>query len=186
MTAAQRWGWIASNPAELARIPRLPAPNPDPPTTAEAAALVSAAWEEGPDWRTLVWLAMVTGMRRAELLALRWSDIDLVNGVVYVRRNHGRVTGKDIEKDTKTHRARRITVDEATVEALAEHRQDTTSAATRSASSRRRRPTCSPTRRPTTGPATRAAVPAPAALARRGPRPPARNRVPTPGARCAG
>ncbi|WP_433505058.1 hypothetical protein ACQP04_00060 [Pseudonocardia halophobica] len=33
ITAAQRWGWIASNPAELARIPRLPAPDPDPPTT---------------------------------------------------------------------------------------------------------------------------------------------------------
>jgi integrase len=123
MTAAQRWGWITSNPAELARIPRLPAPNPDPPTSAEAAALVAAAWEEGPDWGTLVWLAMVTGMRRAELLALRWSDVDLENGVVSVRRNHVRVTGRSIEKDTKTHRARRVTVDEATVEVLTEHRQ---------------------------------------------------------------
>ncbi|MFR9807328.1 hypothetical protein ACL02T_34290 [Pseudonocardia sp. RS010] len=26
MTAAQRWGWITTNPAELARIPRIPAP----------------------------------------------------------------------------------------------------------------------------------------------------------------
>ncbi|MFR9805873.1 tyrosine-type recombinase/integrase [Pseudonocardia sp. RS010] len=122
MTAAQRWGWITTNPAELARIPRLPVPDPQPPTTAEAAALVAAAWEEDSDWGTLVWVAMVTGMRRAELLALRWSDIDLENGVIHVRRNHVRVTGKDIEKDTKTHRARRVTVDEATVEILIEHR----------------------------------------------------------------
>jgi integrase len=84
---------------------------------------VAAAWEEGPDWGTLVWLAMVTGMRRAELLALRWSDIDLENGVVYVRRNHVRVTGRNIEKDTKTHRARRVTIDETTVEILTEHWQ---------------------------------------------------------------
>ena len=75
-------------------------------TTAEAAALVAAAWEEGPDWGTLVWLVMVTGLRRAELLALRWSDIDLVGGKVYIRRNHVRVTGRSIEKDTKTHRGR--------------------------------------------------------------------------------
>ncbi|AEA22294.1 integrase family protein [Pseudonocardia dioxanivorans CB1190] len=123
MTAAQRWGWITTNPAELARIPRLPAPDPNPPTTAEAAALVAAAWEEDPSWGTLVWLVMVTGMRRAELLALRWSDFDLAEGLIYVRRNHVRVTGKNIEKDTKTHRARRITVDQATVELLSEHHQ---------------------------------------------------------------
>ena len=123
MRAAQRWGWISSNPAELARIPRVPPPDPDPPTPAEAAALVAAAWEEDEDWGTLVWLAMVTGVRRAELLALRWSDIDPENGIVAVRRNHVRVTGRNIEKDAKTHRARRVSVDEATVEILAEHWQ---------------------------------------------------------------
>ncbi|GAA5124120.1 hypothetical protein [Pseudonocardia adelaidensis] len=123
MRAAQRWGWISSNPAELARIPRVPPPDPDPPTPAEAAALVAAAWEEDEDWGTLVWLAMVTGVRRAELLALRWSDIDPENGIVADRRNHVRVTGRNIEKDTKTHRARRVSVDEATLEILAEHRQ---------------------------------------------------------------
>jgi integrase len=43
---------------------------------------VAAAWEQDEDWGTLVWLVMVTGMRRAELLALRWSDIDLPSGKV--------------------------------------------------------------------------------------------------------
>lgn len=87
---------------------------------AEAAAVVAAAWKEGPDWGTLVWLVMVTGLRRAELLALRWSDVDLKGGTIFIRRNHVRVTGRSIEKDTKTHRARRLSVDVATVEILAE------------------------------------------------------------------
>lgn len=123
MSAALRWGWITSNPAEIARIPRSPTPDPDPPTSAEAAVLVAAAWEEGPEWGTLVWLVMVTGLRRAELLALRWSDVDLAGGTLNVRRNHVRVTGKSIDKDTKTHRARRLAIDEATVEILREHLQ---------------------------------------------------------------
>lgn len=122
LTAAERWGWITSNPAEIARIPRSPMPDPDPPTTAEAAALVAAAWEEGPEWGTLVWLAMVTGLRRAELLALRWFDVDLAGGTLSIRRNHVRVSGKSLEKDTKTHRARRLAIDAATVEILTEHR----------------------------------------------------------------
>lgn len=123
MTAALRWGWITSNPAELARIPRSPIPDPALPTAAEAADLVAEAWEEGPDWGTLVWLVMVTGLRRAELLALRWSDVDLDGGTLYIRRSHVRVAGKSLEKDTKTHRARRLAIDEATVEVLHEHRQ---------------------------------------------------------------
>ncbi|WP_253258360.1 site-specific integrase [Pseudonocardia sp. N23] len=71
----------------------------------------------------LVWLVMVTGLRRAELLALRWSDVDFDAGVIHVRRNHVRVSGRNIEKDTKAHRSRRITVDGATVELLTEHRE---------------------------------------------------------------
>lgn len=123
LTAAQRWGWITSNPAELARTPRPPAPDPDPPTTAEAAVLVAGAWEEDPEWGTLVWLVMVTGLRRAELLALRWQHVDLESGTLFVRRNHVRVTGRNIEKDTKTHRARRLAIDMETVKILSDHRE---------------------------------------------------------------
>lgn len=123
LTAAERWGWIISNPAEIARIPRSPTPDPRPPATTEAAALIAAAWDEGPEWGTLVWLAVVTGLRRAELLALRWSDVDLAGGTLNVRRNHVRVTGRSIDKDTKTHRTRRLALDGATVEILREHYQ---------------------------------------------------------------
>jgi integrase len=66
---------------------------------------------------------MVTGVRRAELLALRWSDVDLTTGYLSIRRNYVRVRGKTIEKDTKTHQMRRISLDPATVEVLTEHRQ---------------------------------------------------------------
>src|SRR5690606_26429048 len=73
-------------------------------------------------WGTLVWLVMVTGMRRAEVLALRWSDVDLAAGYITVRRNYVRAAGRSFEKDTKTHRMRRVSLDPATVVVLQEHR----------------------------------------------------------------
>ena len=122
LAAAVRWEWITTNPAEVARKPRLPHPEPDPPTPEEAARILAAAWDQDEAWGTLVWLVLVTGMRRAELLALRWSHVDLVAGMLRIRRNYVRVRGKGIEKDTKTHQMRRIALDPATVEVLSAHR----------------------------------------------------------------
>jgi integrase len=121
LAAAVRWDWIPSNPAEVARKPRQPVPQPKPPTPEQASRIVTVAWDEDADWGTLVWLVMVTGLRRAELLALRWSDVELDTGYLTISRNYLRLKGRTVEKDTKTHQVRRISLDEATVEVLAEH-----------------------------------------------------------------
>ncbi|GEL23832.1 site-specific integrase [Pseudonocardia sulfidoxydans NBRC 16205] len=121
--AAVRWEWIRSNPAEVARKPKQRAPQPTPPTAAEAARIIEAAWAQDDEWGTLVWLVMVTGMRRAEVLALRWSDVDLQGGKLTISRSYVRTSRRALEKDTKTHQMRRISLDTATVEVLDEHRR---------------------------------------------------------------
>lgn len=121
--AAVRWEWISTNPAKVAKKPRQPAPQPTPPTPEQAGRIIAAAWEQDASWGTLVWLVMATGMRRAEVLALRWSDLDLDTGSLTIRRNYVRTGGHAVEKDTKTHRIRRIALDPATVEVLTEHHQ---------------------------------------------------------------
>lgn len=122
LAAAVRWEWIKSNPATVARKPRKPAPEPQPPTPEQAAQIVEAAWRQDEDWGTFVWLTMVTGMRRAELLGLRWRHIHLERAVLEIRRNYVWVRGRAVDKDTKTHRMRRIALDPDTVELLAAHR----------------------------------------------------------------
>jgi integrase len=123
LASAVRWEWIKSNPADVARKPRKPAPEPNPPTREQAAQIIIASWEEDADWGMFVWLTMVTGMRRAELLGLRWHHLDLIRGVLEIRRNYVWVEGCAIDKDTKTHRMRRIALDADTVELLADHRR---------------------------------------------------------------
>ncbi|HEX5401479.1 MAG TPA: site-specific integrase [Pseudonocardiaceae bacterium] len=118
LDAAARWDWIDSNPAKLARKPKQKRPEPDPPTSTEAAKLSEAAFEMDDDWGTLVWLAMTTGMRRGELVALRFKRLDLDGEVIDLRRNW--VLGK--EKQTKTHQNRRIALDSETVVLLKEHK----------------------------------------------------------------
>ena len=50
----------------------------------EAERLLANADEE---WRTLILVALRTGMRQGELRALRWQDVDLVAGRIFVRQN---------------------------------------------------------------------------------------------------
>jgi integrase len=51
-------------------------------TEAEEAHLIEAL----PEWlRPLVMVAIHTGMRRGELLRLRWPDVDFVSGTIHVR-----------------------------------------------------------------------------------------------------
>lgn len=123
LAAAVRWDWIMTNPADVAKKPRQPIPQPKPPTADQAGRIIAAAWRLNEDWGTLVWLVMVTGMRRAEVLGLRWRHVDLAAGTLTVQRNYLRANGKSYEKDTKTHQERRISLDATTVEILAEHRQ---------------------------------------------------------------
>ena len=119
---AVRWKWISVNPAQLVSAPpRLP-PDPQPPSAEEAARLLEEAWAD-PDWGALVWFAMTTGLRRGELCGVRWSHVDLKSGTVSIWRAIARYDGVLVEKDTKTHRRRRITLDPETVAVLVEHRE---------------------------------------------------------------
>ena len=55
----------------------------------------------------LYYIDLTTGLRRGELLGLKWSDIDLKNGDLRVRRQIGRINGKIMEMPLKTKNAYR-------------------------------------------------------------------------------
>jgi len=89
MNRAIAWGYREDNPVRLVvrlkeekLFDRYLLPK-------EFRALLDACDE---DLRLLVHLAGVTGMRRGELMALRWEDIDLENGYLVVRPSHSKTS----------------------------------------------------------------------------------------------
>jgi integrase len=122
ISAAVRWEWVSSNPAKIAQRPRQTPPEPKPPTPAEAVTLIDAAFEKGVEWGTLVWLVMTTGMRRGEVAALMWGNVDLEAGMIEVRQNFVKRNRIEKIKATKTHQMRRIALDAETIVLLAEQK----------------------------------------------------------------
>jgi integrase len=80
LTVGVEWGHIDNVPAfKWLRVPQQPFDFLD----FEERLLAGAA----PEWRPMMLLAMKTGLRLGELLALRREDVDLVAGRLVVRRN---------------------------------------------------------------------------------------------------
>jgi integrase len=120
---AVRLSLIDKNPADLVDAP--PQTRREMQTLSEdqANALLRAA--EGHRYETLFLLAMRTGMRRGELLALRWPDVDLRHGALVVHASTQRVDRpgeRIIIGDTKTANSHRtVKVSPTVVEALRAH-----------------------------------------------------------------
>jgi integrase len=92
-TFAVKRGWCTTNPVSRADKPR----NPRTVdirylTNHELAALLDATppGSYGRLERVLYLTAAMTGLRRGELLALRWQDVDTNVGVIRVRRTYSR------------------------------------------------------------------------------------------------
>ena len=69
-------------------------------------------------WAPLWTLAAATGMRRGELMALRWSEVDLEAGVVAVERSVTQVHQERIYVTPKNHERRDVNIDLRTITAL--------------------------------------------------------------------
>lgn len=91
LTDAVRWKKLGENPAKL--LKPLPENNPEVRwlDAGEQAALLARARSgfkgRRSRWYELILLALATGMRRGELLALRWQDVDWARRRVAMRRS---------------------------------------------------------------------------------------------------
>jgi integrase len=94
---ARKWRWVNENPLELVDPPPLEDTETETLTAAEVTRLLAAYRQlatacepEEAYWydaaRRLTVLALSTGLRRGELLGLRWQDVELLDKVLHVRQ----------------------------------------------------------------------------------------------------
>ncbi|HJT56201.1 MAG TPA: site-specific integrase [Ktedonobacteraceae bacterium] len=99
-------GLVARNVATFVSLPNIERYEGQVLTEEQARKLLDVAHSSHLDVMLLV--ALTTGMRQGELLALRWSDVDLETGVLQVRRNVTIVNGVGpVETEPKTKAGRR-------------------------------------------------------------------------------
>jgi integrase len=116
-----RMDYIRRNVAALCTPPRKIEQVVRTLTVEEAKRLLTSA--SGDRLEALFYLALFTGMRQGELLALRWDDIDLELSTAGVRGSVRRINGELCIGQPKTKRSRRqVALAEPAVEALRRHK----------------------------------------------------------------
>ena len=96
---------IAHNPADGCALPKVERKEMQTLPIEQLTSFLREAKDSGVF--ALYYIDLTTGLRRGELLGLKWSDIDLEKGDLRVQRQIGRINGKIIEMPLKTKNAYR-------------------------------------------------------------------------------
>jgi integrase len=102
-----RWGYLAANPCDRVVPPSYQPPPVELPDADAMARLFRHCLESDDPGAGLVGLSLLTGLRRGEITALRWSDVDLVTGRIDVVRSGQWIAGRWVETEPKTRSGRR-------------------------------------------------------------------------------
>jgi integrase len=107
LKSAVRLGILSRNVADNVDVPGIERHEMQTMTEDDIQAFLEAA--KSTPYFALFHTALFTGMRRSELLALRWSDIDLLMCQASVNRTLHRLNnGEIIFRETKTAKSRRM------------------------------------------------------------------------------
>jgi len=112
-------GLILKNVAAHIRLPKPRKKEINPLNPDQAKAFLTAA--QGDRYEALFVLAIHYGLRQGELLGLKWSDVDLKEGTLQVRRTMSESRAGRIEEQPKSGKGRRIELSQTTIEALKSH-----------------------------------------------------------------
>lgn len=122
LQTAVKWGLILNNPADAATAPRIQRQEIQTWNEDEINKFLNSIKDS--EYHPIFYLALFTGMRRSELLALRWSDIDFNYSQIYVSRSlHHLRNGNIVIRQPKTSSSNRtIALSQSALTMLEDHR----------------------------------------------------------------
>ena len=116
----------SANPTDGCALPKLEHREMKTLPAEQLASFLHEAKESGVF--ELYYIELATGLRRGELLGLKWEDIDLERGTIQVRRQIARIDGEVVEAPLKTKNSyRSVSIGQDAVEILKEQRSKTNS-----------------------------------------------------------
>jgi integrase len=112
------WDWIGHNPVRHASPPPARRSRLHLPSAEEVNNLIAAAANINPDLPLMFRLAAVTGARRGELCALQWQHVDTTRRTLHIAGQIAHTPTGPVQRPTKTHAERRLTLDQVTIDEL--------------------------------------------------------------------
>ena len=124
-TKAVQWGLVTENPCKRAEAPKTQEVDVQALEEKDVVRLLEALQDAPTQYSVITQLALLTGARRGEICALRWSDIDMDAGTISIERTLQHIPGKGtVFNPPKTKRSRRcVKVGSDCVQLLQEYRQ---------------------------------------------------------------
>ena len=115
---------IPANPTNACELPKVEHQEMQTIPAEQLQAFLNEARATGV--YEMYYIELATGLRRGELLGLKWQDVDWKNGIIKVRRQVARVDGQIVEAPLKTKNSyRTVTISQQAIEVLKQQKTKT-------------------------------------------------------------
>ena len=118
---AVKQGLIQTNPANAERLdmPKEIKPQVEIFTRQEAIEMLQCLDDEPLQFKAIVYIALFSGARQGEIVALKYSDVDFINCKIRIERSAYKLAGKPLmTKAPKDNDVRTVSVDAYTIELI--------------------------------------------------------------------
>ncbi len=124
LETAWKWGLVDENVAKRADPPPVHSKETECLDEKEVSKVFKLIENEPIQYKTMITLLIMFGLRRGELCGLEWKDVDFENKRLHIRRTSQYVNKQIITKSTKTEKSNRVlTIDSYTLNLLKEYKQ---------------------------------------------------------------
>lgn len=96
LTRAVKWGYLSTNPADSAETPSLGAHEAAYLDEPDARRLLVLLQDEPIKWRAMIIFDLLSGLRRGELLGLRWQDVDFDSQTIRISQTSNYLPGRGV------------------------------------------------------------------------------------------